>query len=59
MYADALNYLFKGNNGNTRIMCATIGSPEKRQRCLRGVFIVNVKHILYIILLFPLLTFSK
>ena len=57
------NHLFKVNNGNTRTceICSklTIKTPEVRQWCHSGVFIVNFEHILHHILVFLLLTLSR
>ena len=56
-------YLLKINNRNTRTMCdkcskLIIKTPEPRQWPLSGVFIVNFKHILLLILVFLLLTLN-
>ena len=53
-------YFFKVNNGNTRIkyeICSKliIKTPERRQRCRFGIFIVNFKKISHIFRVFPLL----
>ena len=50
-------YLFKVSNGITGTMCEiylklTIKTPERRQRCGSGVFIVNVEYILYTAVVF-------
>ena len=37
----------------------TIKTPEQRHRRRSGVFIINVKQILHIVLVFPLLTLKK
>ena len=37
----------------------TIKTPERRQWCPSGVFIINFEQILYIPMVFPLLTFNK
>ena len=60
--ADPVNvYLFKVNNGNTRIMyglCSklTINTPEQRQWRHSSVFIVNFKQISHNVLVFPSFT---
>ena len=55
------NHLFKVSNGNTRTVyeiCSnlTIKPPERCRRLRSGVFIVNFEQVLYIVLVFPLLT---
>ena len=57
-------YLFKVNNRNTRKMCEIcsklkIKTPERRQRSLSGVFIVDFEHILHLFLVFLLLILNK
>ena len=52
-------YLFRVSNGNTRTICEicsklTIKTPERRR-----VFMVNLKQIYHIVLVFPLLTLIK
>ena len=54
-------YMSKVNNRITRTNCEvcsklTIKTPEQRQWCRYGVFIVNFKHILRLVLVFLLLT---
>ena len=56
-------YLFKITNRNNRKryeICSkfTIKTPERRQWCRSGVFIVNFKHISYPVLVFLLLTLN-
>ena len=58
------SYFFNVNNGNTRAMgkiCSklTIKTPEKRQWCRFGVFVINFEQILHIVQEFPLLTLNK
>ena len=57
------NYLFKVNNGNTRIVCIcwkfTIKKPEKCQCHRSGVFIVNLEQTSHIGLVVPLLTSNE
>ena len=58
------NYMFKVNNRNTRTSCEMclkfiIKTPERRQWCRSGVFIINFKHILPLILVFLLLTLNR
>ena len=53
--------MFKVKNGNTRTRCElclklTIKTPEGRCWLRSGVFIVNFKHISYLILVFLLFT---
>ena len=55
------NYIIKVNHGNRRTGCEiclklTIKTPERRQWCRFGVFIVNFKHTSHLVLLFLLLT---
>ena len=55
------NHMFKVNNRNTRTNCKiysnlTIKTPERRQQCRSGVFIVKFEHISHFV---PLLTLSK
>ena len=55
---------FKVNNRNTRTGCEicsklTIKIPEQRQWRRSGIFIVNFKHILNLVLVFLLLTLSR
>ena len=57
-------YLLKVNNRNTRKRCEicsklTIKTPNRRQWRRSGVFIVNFKHISYLVLVFLLLTLSR
>ena len=59
----AINHIFKVNEKNTRERCEicsklTIKTPEQRQWCLSGVFIVNFKHVNFshLVLVFLLLT---
>ena len=57
-------YLFKVNNRNTRKKCEicsklTIKTPERRQWCCSGVFIVNLEYISHFFLVFLLVTFNK
>ena len=57
-------YLPKVNNSNTRAKCEicsklTIKTLERRQWRCPGVFIVNFEHILYLVLMFLLLTLSR
>ena len=59
----ASNYMFKVNNGNTRIryeICSklTIKTPERRQWYPSGVF-VKSEHISHLVLVFLLLTLSS
>ena len=63
LYSQAGNYLFKVNDGNSRVrwkICSkrTIKTPERRQRRPSGVFIVNSEHISDLILVFLLLILS-
>ena len=56
-------YLLKGNNWNTRTRCEIcsklpIKTAEQRHRRRSGAFIVNLKHILLLALVFLLLTFN-
>ena len=58
------NYIFKVNNRNTRTRCAicsklTINIPERRHWGRSGIFIVNFEYILFLVLLFLLLTLSR
>ena len=48
------NYMFKVQNKNTRKRCEiwshlTIKTPERRQWCRSGVFIVNFEHISHLV----------
>ena len=57
-------YLFKANNRNTKKRCEIcskliIKTPERRQRCRSGVFIVKFEHISHIFLVFLLFTLNK
>ena len=59
----AENYMFKVNNRNTRTWCEicsklTIKTTERRHWRPSGVFIVNFKHTLQLILVFLLLTLN-
>ena len=56
--------LFKVNNRNTRKrfeICSklTIKTPEQRQWCRSGIFIINFAHISYLFLMFLLLNLNK
>ena len=56
-------YLFKVNNRNTRTRCEicsklTIKTIERHQWRRLGAFIVNFKHISYLVLVFLLLTLN-
>ena len=56
-------FMFKVNNRNTRTRCEicsklTIETPERRQWCRSGVFIVNLEHLSHLVLVFLLLTLS-
>ena len=58
------NYLFQVNNRNTSTRCEiysklTIKTPERRQYCRSGVFIVNFEHIPRLNLVFLLFTLSR
>ena len=58
------NYMFNVNNRNNRARCEicsklTIKTPERRNWCRSGVFIVNVEHISHHVLVFLLLTLSR
>ena len=58
------NYMFKGNNRNTKTRCEissklAIKTPERRQWRRSGVFIVNFEHISHLILVFPSLTLRR
>ena len=58
------NYLFKVNNRNTRTSYEifsklTIKTPERCQWRRSGIFIVNGENILYLALVFQLLTLSR
>ena len=51
------------SNKNTRTRCEicsklTIKTPERRQWCCSGVFIVNFEHISHVVLVFLLLTLN-
>ena len=55
------NFMLKVNNRKTRTSCKvlsklTIKTPERRQWRLSGVFIVNFEPILYLVVVFLLLT---
>ena len=57
-------YLFKFNNGNTRIICEifsklTVKTLELRQWRRSGIFVVNFEMISHIVLVFPLLTLNN
>ena len=57
------NYMLRVNNRNTRTRCEiysklTIKTPE-RCHWHRSVFIVHVKHISHLVLVFLLLTLSR
>ena len=57
-------YLFRVNNRNTSKKCEirsnlTIKTPERRQWCCTGVFIVNFEYISHLFLVFLLLTLNK
>ena len=57
-------YQLKVNNKNTGTrseICSklTIKAPEQCQWCRSSVFIVNFEHILYLVLMFGLLTLNK
>ena len=57
-------YLFKVNSKNfkkRRKICSklTIKTPERRQWCRSGVFIINFKHISHLFLVFLLLNLNK
>ena len=63
-YYPAGNYMFKVNNRNARTRCEicsklTIKTPERRQWCHSGVFIVNFEHISHLVLTFLLLILSR
>ena len=52
------------NNRNTGLSCKissklTINTPERSQRRLSGVFIVNFEHISHVVLMFLLLILSR
>ena len=56
-------YLLKINDRNTRTkseICSnlTFKTPERRQWCRSGVFIVNFEHISHLVLVFLLLTLN-
>ena len=56
--------MLKVNNRNTRTRCeiyskTTIKTPERRQWCRSGVFVVNLEHISHLVLLFLLLTWAS
>ena len=56
-------YLLKVNNTNTRARCGTcskltIKTPERRQWCRSGLFIVNFEHISHLVLVLLLLTLN-
>ena len=58
------NYMFKINNRNTRTRCEicsklTIETPERRQWCRSGVFIVKFEHISHLVLVFLILKLSR
>ena len=55
--------MFRVNNRNTRLtseICLklTIKTPERRQWCRFGVFIINFEHISHRVLVFLLLTLN-
>ena len=57
-------YLLKVNIRNTRTRCEicsklTIKTPERRQWCRSGVFIVSFEHISHLVLVFLLLTLRR
>ena len=57
------NYMFNFSNRNTRARCEiclklTIKTPERRQWRRSGVFVADCEHILYLVLVFLLLTLS-
>ena len=57
------NYMFKVYSRNTRTTCEvcfklTVKTSERHHWCRSGVFSVNFEHILHIVLVFLLLTFS-
>ena len=57
-------YLLINNNRNTRTrfeICSklTIKTPERRQWCRSGVFIVNFEHISHLALVFLLLNLGR
>ena len=57
------SYLLKVNNRNARKRCEVCSNltitPERRHWRRSGVFIVDVNHICYLLLLFLLLTLNK
>ena len=62
LYSQAGNYLFKVNDGNSRVRCKLCSkltkTQERRQWRASGVFIVNFEHISHLILVFLLLILS-
>ena len=55
--------MFKLNDRNTKTRCEiclelAMKTPERRQWCHSGVFIVNSKHISHLFLVFVLLTLN-
>ena len=58
------NYMFKGNNKNTRTRCKicselTIKTPDQSQWFRSAVFIGNFEHMSHLVLVFPLLTLGR
>ena len=56
-------YLLKVNSSNTRTWCEicsklTVNTPKRRYSRRSDVFIVNFEHILYLVLVFLLLTLN-
>ena len=56
-------YLLRVNNRNSSSKCETcskltIKTPERRQWCRSGVFIVNFGYVSHLALVFPLLTLN-
>ena len=63
-YIPAGIYVFKVNNGNTKIRCEicskiTIKTPQGCHWHCPGVFIVNFEDISHLVLVFLLLTLNK
>ena len=63
-YTVCILELVKVNNRNTKTRCEicsklTIKTLERRQLCYSGVFIVNFRYILHVVLVFLLLNLSK
>ena len=59
----AVIYVLKANYKNTRARCEicsklTIKTPEQRQWCRSGVFVVNFEHISQLLLVFLLVTLN-